>query len=134
MSIRELEPDLAGKGLRVGVVQSRFNEDIGEGLRSGCLAELTRLGVADTDITFATVPGALELPLADVAELIRRVEMVGAAAAVVHPRFLSQRAFHAGMALQSQASLTIRAWPPMLPMAVAPRLAGSALVAEPRPR
>ena len=64
MSIRELEPDLAGKGLRVGVVQSRFNEDIGEGLRSGCLAELTRLGVADTDITFATVPGALELPLA----------------------------------------------------------------------
>jgi len=64
MSIRDLEPDLAGKGLRVGVVQSRFNEDIGEGLRSGCLAELTRLGVADTDITFATVPGALELPLA----------------------------------------------------------------------
>ena len=64
MSIRELEPDLAGKGLRVGVVLSRFNEDIGEGLRSGCLAELTRLGVADTDITFATVPGALELPLA----------------------------------------------------------------------
>ena len=64
MSIGELEPDLAGKGLRVGVVQSRFNEDIGEGLRSGCLAELARLGVADADITFATVPGALELPLA----------------------------------------------------------------------
>jgi 6,7-dimethyl-8-ribityllumazine synthase len=64
MSIRELEPDLAGRGLRVGVVQSRFNENIGEGLRSGCLAELTRLGVADADVTFATVPGALELPLA----------------------------------------------------------------------
>ena len=64
MSIRELEPDLAGKGLRIGIVQSRFNADIGEGLRSGCLTELARLGVADTDITFATVPGALELPLA----------------------------------------------------------------------
>ncbi|MCX7147971.1 MAG: 6,7-dimethyl-8-ribityllumazine synthase [Rhodocyclales bacterium] len=64
MSIGELEPGLAGRGLRVGVVQSRFNADIGEGLRSGCLAELTRLGVADADITFATVPGALELPLA----------------------------------------------------------------------
>lgn len=64
MTIRELEPNLAGLGLRVGIVQSRFNEDIGEGLRSGCLTELTRLGVADTDIAFTTVPGALELPLA----------------------------------------------------------------------
>ncbi len=64
MTIRELEPNMAGKGLRVGVVQSRFNEDIGEGLRSSCLTELARLGVADTDITCTTVPGALELPLA----------------------------------------------------------------------
>ena len=64
MSTRELEPNLAGKGLRIGVVQSRFNEDIGEGLLSGCLAELARLGVADTDITCTTVPGALEVPLA----------------------------------------------------------------------
>jgi 6,7-dimethyl-8-ribityllumazine synthase len=63
MTIREFEPNLAGKGLRVGVVQSRFNEDIGEGLRSGCLTELARLGVAHADIGFATVPGALELPL-----------------------------------------------------------------------
>ena len=61
MTIRELEPNLAGKGLRIGVAQSRFNEDIGEGLRSGCMTELERLGVAD--VTFATVPGALELPL-----------------------------------------------------------------------
>lgn len=64
MSIRELEPSLAGSGLRIGVVQSRFNEDIGAGLRSGCLAELARLGVDAADITFSTVPGALELPLA----------------------------------------------------------------------
>ncbi|MDP3515017.1 MAG: 6,7-dimethyl-8-ribityllumazine synthase [Sulfuritalea sp.] len=61
--MRELEPNLSGQGLRVGVVQSRFNEDVGAGLRSGCLAELTRLGVADSNITFTTVPGALELPL-----------------------------------------------------------------------
>ena len=63
MSIRELEPNLSGRGLRVGVAQARFNEDIGEGLRSGCLAELARLGVAANDITYTTVPGALELPL-----------------------------------------------------------------------
>jgi len=64
MSIRELEPNLAGKGLRVGIVQARFNENIGAGLRSGCLAELARLGVADSDILYTTVPGALEIPLA----------------------------------------------------------------------
>ena len=64
MTIRELEPNPAGRGLRVGVVQSRFNADIGEGLRSGCLTELTRLGVAEADVTITTVPGALELPLA----------------------------------------------------------------------
>lgn len=63
MSIRELEPNLSGQGLRVGVVQSRFNEDVGAGLRSGCLSELARLGIADADIVFTTVPGALELPL-----------------------------------------------------------------------
>ena len=64
MSVRELESSLAGKSLRVGVVQSRFNENICDGLRSGCLGELARLGVAKDDITFCTVPGALELPLA----------------------------------------------------------------------
>jgi 6,7-dimethyl-8-ribityllumazine synthase len=63
MSIREIEPNLTGRGLRIGVVQSRFNEDVGAGLRSACLTELARLGVADTDVTFTTVPGALELPL-----------------------------------------------------------------------
>ena len=63
MTIRELEPNLSGTGLRIGVVQARFNEDIGEGLRSGCLAELVRLGVVETDVTYTTVPGALELPL-----------------------------------------------------------------------
>jgi 6,7-dimethyl-8-ribityllumazine synthase len=46
------------------VAQSRFNEDIGAGLRSGCLTELARLGIADDDVVFTTVPGALELPLA----------------------------------------------------------------------
>ena len=61
--IREIEPKLDGSGLRVGVVMSRFNRSICEGLLSACLTELQRLGVAATDITVATVPGALEIPL-----------------------------------------------------------------------
>ena len=42
---------------------SRFNLPVCEGLLSGLLAELKRLGVADADMTIATVPGALEIPL-----------------------------------------------------------------------
>ncbi|MDD5247989.1 MAG: 6,7-dimethyl-8-ribityllumazine synthase [Rhodocyclaceae bacterium] len=61
---REIEPNLEGRGLRIGVVMSRFNQEVGEGLLSGCCAELARLGVASADVTLATVPGALELPLA----------------------------------------------------------------------
>lgn len=61
--IHEYPSDLAGEGHRVGIVMSRFNPDIGEGLLSACVAELARLGVAATDLTLATVPGALEIPL-----------------------------------------------------------------------
>lgn len=62
-NIYEYEPALAGDGLSVGIVMSRFNQDIGEGLLASCTAELKRLGVADCDIEIATVPGALEIPL-----------------------------------------------------------------------
>ncbi len=61
--ISEIEPNLAGKGLRIGLVMSRFNQDIGEGLLSGCSAELLQLGVNAGDVTLTTVPGALEIPL-----------------------------------------------------------------------
>lgn len=58
---REIEPNLAGAGLRVGIVMARFNKEVGEGLLSGCCHELGRLGV--DNITLASVPGALEIPL-----------------------------------------------------------------------
>ncbi|MBI3524980.1 MAG: 6,7-dimethyl-8-ribityllumazine synthase [Betaproteobacteria bacterium] len=61
--IQELEPKLDGRGLRVGIVMSRFNPDVGEGLLSACAGELKRLGVAAADMTIASVPGALEIPL-----------------------------------------------------------------------
>lgn len=59
-----IKPKLDGQGLRIGIVQSRFNPDICAGLLSACLAELERRGVAAEDITLATVPGALEIPIA----------------------------------------------------------------------
>jgi len=62
-NIREIDPNLNGTGLKVGVVMARFNIDVCEGLLSSCTAELKKLGVAAEDITIATVPGALEIPL-----------------------------------------------------------------------
>lgn len=59
--LKEIEPNLAGAGLRVGIVMARFNKEVGEGLLSGCCHELKNLGVSD--VTLATVPGALEIPL-----------------------------------------------------------------------
>jgi 6,7-dimethyl-8-ribityllumazine synthase len=61
--ITEIEKDLNGDGLRIGIVMSRFNVDIGEGLLGSCVAELNKLGVQQSDVTLVTVPGALEVAL-----------------------------------------------------------------------
>jgi 6,7-dimethyl-8-ribityllumazine synthase len=59
-----IEPDFEGAGLRVGIARARFNEFFTQALQAACVTELLRLGVLADDITVATVPGALELPLA----------------------------------------------------------------------
>ena len=64
MTVGTYESNLTGSGLRIGIIQARFNADVGHGLLSSCLAELKHLGVADEDVLHVTVPGALEIPLA----------------------------------------------------------------------
>jgi 6,7-dimethyl-8-ribityllumazine synthase len=64
MEIEVFQSDLDGSGLRIGIVQSRFNESVAEALRDACLEELVSLGVAGEDIFVCTVPGALEVPVA----------------------------------------------------------------------
>jgi len=61
--MKEIEKNLDGKGLRIGIVQSRFNPEICEGLLAACRTQLVQQGVAEDDITLATVPGALEISL-----------------------------------------------------------------------
>lgn len=61
--ISELDPVYQGAGLKIGIVMSRFNKDICEGLLSSCETELDRLGVARDDVLLVDVPGALEHPL-----------------------------------------------------------------------
>lgn len=64
MEIEVFQSDLDGSGLRIGIVQSRFNASVAEMLRDACLEELVSLGVSGEDIFVCTVPGALEVPVA----------------------------------------------------------------------
>jgi 6,7-dimethyl-8-ribityllumazine synthase len=52
-----------GSGLRIGIVVARFNSYITDRMLESALARLSELGVSDTDITIAHVPGAFELPV-----------------------------------------------------------------------
>ena len=63
MTPRVLTGTLDGKGMRVGIVVSRFSDFICDRLLQGALDCLMRHGVADGDILVARVPGALEIPL-----------------------------------------------------------------------
>jgi 6,7-dimethyl-8-ribityllumazine synthase len=58
------DPTVNGAGLRIGIVQARFNTDITNALAQACRTELQRLGVSDDQIEHVMVPGALEVPLA----------------------------------------------------------------------
>ena len=56
--------ELTGSGLRIGIVQARFNRNLTDRMAERCRAELLRLQVDARDISHCTVPGALEVPLA----------------------------------------------------------------------
>jgi 6,7-dimethyl-8-ribityllumazine synthase len=54
---------LLGKGLKFGLVVSRFNEFVTRKLLEGAQDALLRHGVNETDIDVAWVPGSFEIPL-----------------------------------------------------------------------
>jgi len=61
---KPIEGMLVGKGLKFGLVVSRFNEFITQKLLDGAQDALLRHGVAQADIDVAWVPGSFEIPLA----------------------------------------------------------------------
>ena len=62
--VETLEGDQNARGLRIGLVVSRFNEFITGNLLSGALEVLGQYGVDDGDLKVIKVPGAFELPQA----------------------------------------------------------------------
>jgi 6,7-dimethyl-8-ribityllumazine synthase len=59
---RSFEGDLSAAGLRIGVIASRFNDEIVSGLIDGALSCLQRHGAGDDDVSLYRVPGAFEIP------------------------------------------------------------------------
>jgi 6,7-dimethyl-8-ribityllumazine synthase len=61
--VKALEGKLTAKGLKFGIVLSRFNNFISERLLEGALDALRRSGADEGDCCVARVPGAFEIPL-----------------------------------------------------------------------
>ncbi len=61
--VKTFEGKLMAKGLKFGIVLSRFNDFIGERLLEGAMDALRRSGAEEGDCAVARVPGAFEIPL-----------------------------------------------------------------------
>jgi 6,7-dimethyl-8-ribityllumazine synthase len=60
---KSFEGMLVGKGLKFGIIVSRFNEFISNKLLDGCKDALIRHEVHEDDIYVAWTPGSFEIPL-----------------------------------------------------------------------
>ncbi len=60
--MREIKGTYSGKGKKIAIVVSRFNEFVSTKLLQGCLDTLSKLEVEDKDITVIWTPGSFEIP------------------------------------------------------------------------
>jgi 6,7-dimethyl-8-ribityllumazine synthase len=62
--VKTVEGKLIAKGLKFGIVVSRFNSFISDRLLEGAMDALRRSGAEEEDCVIARVPGSFEIPLA----------------------------------------------------------------------
>jgi len=62
--MKEIKGKISGKGKKIGLVVSRFNELVVRDLVNGAMEALAQFGVDDDDIEVLWVPGSFEIPLA----------------------------------------------------------------------
>jgi len=60
----DLVVSVSGRGMRIAVVVSRYNDFVTDRLKAGALEALDARGVAADDVTVLDVPGAFEIPMA----------------------------------------------------------------------
>ena len=99
--------------LKVGVVVSRFNEDITGRMRDGALETLRAWGVKDKNITLVEVPGSFELPFA-CAKLIKKMKphtMIALGCVIKgdtdHDKYIADAVSHALMRLSTDHSIPV---------------------------
>lgn len=62
--MKEVTGSLIAKGLKFGIVVSRFNSFLTEQLVKGAVDAFVRMGGSEADLELMRVPGAYEIPLA----------------------------------------------------------------------
>jgi len=80
--MKEINGSFDAKGMKIGVVVSRFNSFLTEQLVKGAVDAFVRLGGDEKNLTLVKVPGAYELPLA-AQSLAKKVDAIVALGAVV---------------------------------------------------
>ena len=80
--VKIVEGNLDASKLKIGIVVSRFNELVSNGLLSGALDCLKRHGAKETAITVVWVPGAFEAPLV-VSKMAKKFDAIVCLGAIV---------------------------------------------------
>jgi 6,7-dimethyl-8-ribityllumazine synthase len=73
-----IEGELQAKGLKLGIVISRFNDFITSKLLDGAMDALLRHGAREEDIDIVKVPGSFEIPM-----IAKRMALKGAYNAII---------------------------------------------------
>ena len=81
--MKEINGALDAKGLRIGIVVSRFNSLLTEQLVKGAVDAFVRLGGDEKNLTLVRVPGAYEIPLVAKRLAMKKYDAVVALGAVV---------------------------------------------------
>ena len=81
--MKEINGALSAKGLRIGIVVSRFNSFLTEQLVKGAVDAFVRMGGDEKNLTLVRVPGAYEIPIVAKRRAQKRLDAVIALGAVV---------------------------------------------------
>jgi 6,7-dimethyl-8-ribityllumazine synthase len=101
-NIKVLSGGLIGKGLKIGIVASRFNDFLPKELVGGAVDCLVRHGLSEKDVVLAWVPGANELPLA-----VQQLALKGGLDAIVAVGAVVQGATPHAELINSQVSRSL---------------------------
>lgn len=81
--MKEINGALSAKGLKIGIVVSRFNSFLTEQLVKGAADAFVRMGGDEANLTLVRVPGAYEIPLVAKRMALKEFDAVVALGAVV---------------------------------------------------